>query len=514
MREALVIAITRMGDLVQTEPFCRALKRAGMERVTLLTEEAFVTVASALQGVDEVVSLKFADVLPHFRQVSSYPVAALNGAIEALRTREFQQVWNLTHTRPSMMLTAAIGGSAARGVTIDSSGLQIVRNDWLRYFFATNLARPWSVFNLVDVYVNAACATMPFSERIPRLKNVENNRGSVRDYRRLHVAIHPGASQRDKQWPLDRFQTLATSLLARGAEITLIGGKGDRSLGDAFSRHTRLANRIGETPIGDLINLLADVDLLVSADSGPVHIAAAAGTKVIAIEGGSAHGWETAPYGSGHWILQPHLKDLLTRIPDKKVASACADVVSVTSVLSTIETAIGERELPGADDDVSIYETVATAYSLDLKTRAGRNDRIDVCYSALRELWRKVLLSNQAEARTTSSAASQCAALARKLATAPLATASRIERLASELHARQKTLLSELLTQPQLHALARFLEISLASVEGSSLGAQARETAEVFEQIARGLEGSSLETHLSVHTMKHNNMREETCASI
>lgn len=515
MSEALVIAMTRLGDLVQSEPFCRALNAAGAKRVTLLTEEAFIPIAEMLDGVDNVVSLRFADVLPQLGQAArDYPVASVNDLIESLRARNFSQVWNLTHTRPAMMLTAAIGGDATRGVTIDPQGRQVVRGGWLRYFFATNLARPWSVFNLVDVYVNSASREMPFEARIPRLKYQARQKTAPRVWSNLRVAIHPGASQRDKQWPVERFHAVVQTLLDRGVKIVLIGGKGDRELGRQFTPHPQLSNKIGETPIQELVDLLADVDMLVSADSGPVHIAAAVGTKVIAIEGGSAHGWETAPYGPGHWVLQPHLTNLLSRVPDKKVASAGAAAISVGCVMSVIEAAMNQRQSPVADEGCTIYETCADGNTLRLVPRAGAQEQIDEWYSSLRMMWSNVLQSGRDVLPKDDSAASRCASTARELSHVRESDYQRIEELASQLQAEQGQLMTRLLSEPPLHALARFLEISLAGVEGATLSQQAAETAEVFEQISRGLVPVSRKDNTRKLLIRDRNMQEDSCASI
>ncbi len=93
-----------------------------------------------------------------------------------------------------MVLTSLIGGSRVQGVALDSAGLQIVRNEWLTYFFATNLARPWSAFNLVDIYVNAAQGEKSFAERLPQLRGVTRNRKKLpHNYGRNARPASPGS---------------------------------------------------------------------------------------------------------------------------------------------------------------------------------------------------------------------------------------------------------------------------------------------------------------------------------
>ncbi len=64
MQNVLVIAITRLGDLIQTEPFLRALKSSGRaSHVTLLVERNFVEIANRLVGADEVIAIDFTKIL-------------------------------------------------------------------------------------------------------------------------------------------------------------------------------------------------------------------------------------------------------------------------------------------------------------------------------------------------------------------------------------------------------------------------------------------------------------------
>jgi hypothetical protein len=262
------------------------------------------------------------------------------------------------------------------------------------------------------------------------------------------------------------------------------------------------------------VELLSNVDLLISADSGPVHIAAAVGAKVIAIEGGSAHGWETAPYGAGHWVLQPHLKYLMSRVPDKKLASASAASISVESVLTVIEASLDKRHVPVADQGCTIYETTSDGHNLSLEPRAGAMMQIDEWYSVLRRIWRAVLSRGVLSITLLDSPAGRCALTARGLSKVGVSNQCRLEELASRLRMEQEQLTAFLLKLPPLHALARYMEISLAAVEGATLRQQALESAEVFEQIAYGIDVLTREEKDRNQTIKHNNVREAACASI
>ncbi|MBU1708002.1 hypothetical protein KKB28_08850, partial [bacterium] len=161
MRKVLVLNLSRMGDLVQSVPFLSALSRQeDVSEIHLLVEKAFVPVTNLLPRYDGVHVLSHDELLPPLNQTSQMNALALyhlfQENLQYLQKEHFDEVWNLTHTRPSMVVTRLLGGENGRGVTMDSRGLQMVRAPWLRYFFATNLARPYCQFNLVDIYAQCA----------------------------------------------------------------------------------------------------------------------------------------------------------------------------------------------------------------------------------------------------------------------------------------------------------------------------------------------------------------------
>jgi heptosyltransferase II len=114
------------------------------------------------------------------------------------------------------------------------------------------------------------------------------------------VAIAPGARWATKRWPAERFAAVADELAADGHAIVLCGGPGDR---DAFAEfraatRARIAADLSFLPVDALAAAIARVRLLVACDSGPVHLATAVGTPVLALFGPtSTTRWGPAPPG-------------------------------------------------------------------------------------------------------------------------------------------------------------------------------------------------------------------------
>jgi ADP-heptose:LPS heptosyltransferase len=105
------------------------------------------------------------------------------------------------------------------------------------------------------------------------------------------VGVHVGGGRPSKQWHLDRFAEVALRLAReRGATIVLTGSAADRPMTDAVAArlppdHVRVVNAAGVLDLVGLAGLLASLDLLVTGDTGPMHLAAAVGAPVVALFG-------------------------------------------------------------------------------------------------------------------------------------------------------------------------------------------------------------------------------------
>lgn len=124
------------------------------------------------------------------------------------------------------------------------------------------------------------------------------------------VAIHPSASCPSKRWMPDRFAAVAERLVKeKGARICLVAGKRDALYAQAVEQAmpaTPIVNFSGKLTVSELAALMRRSRLLISNDSGPVHIAAAVGTPVIDIFGRNQQGLSPkrwGPLGSGHIVL-------------------------------------------------------------------------------------------------------------------------------------------------------------------------------------------------------------------
>jgi heptosyltransferase-2 len=126
------------------------------------------------------------------------------------------------------------------------------------------------------------------------------------------IAIHPGASDPAKCWPAENFSKLIDCLAEQyGLKIVLIGAVPTISIAQDILRQSRKSSQVlnmtGKTTLAQTVSLLRRARLLISNDSGPVHLAAGVGTPVISLfmhdqPGINAERWR--PLGPKGFILK------------------------------------------------------------------------------------------------------------------------------------------------------------------------------------------------------------------
>ncbi|MBM4286482.1 MAG: glycosyltransferase family 9 protein, partial [Deltaproteobacteria bacterium] len=125
------------------------------------------------------------------------------------------------------------------------------------------------------------------------------------------VGLVPGASRPERQWPAESLAQAAGLLLQRRpCHFFILGTENERPLGEAVLRELPAGAAtllMGGLTAPLLAGHLEQLDLLITNDTGPMHLAAAVQTPVLALFLASARVWDTGPVGRGHLILEPRL---------------------------------------------------------------------------------------------------------------------------------------------------------------------------------------------------------------
>ncbi|MDD5712982.1 MAG: glycosyltransferase family 9 protein [Smithellaceae bacterium] len=121
------------------------------------------------------------------------------------------------------------------------------------------------------------------------------------------IAVSPVALWKTKLWSDEKFAALCDMMISRlGVKVVLTGGAAAPLMRIGNLMKENAVNLGGKTTLKDLAALYRRAALVVTTDSGPMHLAAATGTPVIALFG-PTDPRRTGPYGAGHTVLQKSL---------------------------------------------------------------------------------------------------------------------------------------------------------------------------------------------------------------
>ena len=148
-----------------------------------------------------------------------------------------------------------------------------------------------------------------------------------------YVMFVPGGSAHrpEKRWPVENYGELARILYARGLDIVVIGGPQEAALAQSIQREApRTRDLTGRTDFARIAVLGAKAALAVGNDTGPLHLAAAAGAPTVVLFSGASDPSLSAPRGKVA-VLQA---EKLSQLPVAQVAQAVASLLAATKAAS------------------------------------------------------------------------------------------------------------------------------------------------------------------------------------
>lgn len=277
-----VLQTQRMGDLILTYPLLLWLaRRYPGHPVTVVAEPDFA-----------------APLAPISPPVAYLPLARGGELAE----REHFAVVNLSIRPEAAVLAGKIPTARRLGPYAEDSGAVRVAGDWQLYRASVvqnnrHNRFHWAELNALDLVpvVDMAATAWP----APR-------RGRPG---RQRVGIFVGASERDKRPGRVFWAGLVRELAKRGVSPVLLGGPGEVELGADVARLAGIpvGNLCGKLGLKELAVLGQELALLVTPDTGPMHLAAWTGLKTLNISVGPVSAHETGPYQPGHVVLRSRL---------------------------------------------------------------------------------------------------------------------------------------------------------------------------------------------------------------
>jgi lipopolysaccharide heptosyltransferase I len=338
----LIIKLSALGDVVQAVPVFEALRqRYPTARISWVVDEEVAELLQHYPGLDGVLVCRRRLWAKRLREPPAWPVLAMEvlGFCRQLRRRHYDVVIDLQGLLKSGLLLGVTRGGRKLGFDRTREGSWLFLNEKLQPYDPDRHA----VERYLDVagYLGAEVSSVRFqdpwtAEEQPsfasRLEQITaGSKGPL-------IVCHPIGRWPTKLWPADRFARL-TRRLAEEVEATVVftGSARDRGRIQAIVQqgaNDRLLNRAGATSLRELAYLYKHAALLVAVDSGPMHLAAALGTPVVALFGPTAP-WRTGPYGSGHAILWAGL-DCSPCFKRECQSGECMAAISVDEVMRAV----------------------------------------------------------------------------------------------------------------------------------------------------------------------------------
>ena len=159
------------------------------------------------------------------------------------------------------------------------------------------------------------------------------------------LGLCPGAEYGPaKRWLPERFAEAAAKITAQSSvQWILFGTKNDAAIGEQIAAGigNHCVNRIGQTTLEQLINELRQCRLLLTNDTGTMHLAALLGLPVVAVFG-STEPSLTGPLGNGHTILRHHVECSPCFLRECPIDFRCMKAISADQVAAAVLSMLGK----------------------------------------------------------------------------------------------------------------------------------------------------------------------------
>lgn len=269
----LVIRLSALGDVLFALETVAALKEARPDvRIDFLVEDRF---AALLQGH------------PQLDAVLVYPrkqKRAIPGSLLALRRTRYDAVLDLHGIQKSALHVLVARADRKLGYAAPGS------REGSAFAYREQVTAPTPLPHRADMgYLLLEQLGIQAGRTRPVLPLLPPREDPLAGLPRPIVLLHPGTSSfaEFKRWPVDRFAELARRLVARGIAVAVSFGPGEQALAAPILQAEPKARAVDGAALSlrGLAAVMQSASVVVAADTGPLHIAAAVGARCVALFG-------------------------------------------------------------------------------------------------------------------------------------------------------------------------------------------------------------------------------------
>jgi lipopolysaccharide heptosyltransferase I len=282
----LIVRLGALGDLIHTLPAAAAIRRAFPEaRIDWLVDERHRELLDLVPVIDRRVAIRTSSAV------------SLIEAVRDLRRTGYDVAFDFQGLLKSAVLARASGASRVIGFPA-----RLLREPTARVFYtetagvdAAHVIRK-NVSLLKAVGIQHSAIEFPLEIRKPEIADAARNRLGVGN-RQAFAIMNSGAAWPNKRWPAVYFAEVAAFLKKHhGLGSIVLWGPGEERLAqDVVDASHGAAALSPQTTLAELVSLAKAAMVMVSGDTGPIHVAGAVGTPLIGIYG------PTSPERNGPW---------------------------------------------------------------------------------------------------------------------------------------------------------------------------------------------------------------------
>lgn len=336
-----------MGDLLQATPLMTGLKKKYPDtKLDVLVSSDFASVTKSIPNIDKVIIFNLRQFTPSKKatdenggkvrtSISDGTGASLTGfipdennltlikiyryiegVIKELKESNYDTVINLSHSKLSATLTTLINIKDIRGITSSDFGNRMVKHPWLKYFTNIIFNRAYNSFNLVDIYLKSGDVESSEDhlllevdeESIKYSEKLLSQHGVIESD--FLVGFQPGSSLKGRRWSTNSFANMGNRITGElNGKVILFGVESEANQGKEIEEmmDNKPVNTMGKTSVQQLAALVKCCNVLITNDTGTMHIATAVGTKVMGLFFAHAFPFETGPYSRGNIVFQANI---------------------------------------------------------------------------------------------------------------------------------------------------------------------------------------------------------------
>ncbi|ACL70637.1 glycosyltransferase N-terminal domain-containing protein [Halothermothrix orenii] len=341
----LIIRLSAIGDVIHALPVAYAVRQSYPEaEITWIVEDKASDLVLDNPYLDRVIIMPRKKWKEVFKADKLKALGQVRSFVKELKKYNFDMALDV-HGLFKSAITALWSGARVRYGPGDG-------REGSKFFYTDKLTPPSTRVHMIDRNLELARGIGARTGEIrygivtgeKEVTKVDRLLGQFDGKGKFMVCINPYTTWKSKNWLEERYARLADLLIKRnGCIVIFTGGPGDKEGIERIQAlmEEQALNLAGQTNLKELAELYKRTHLFIGGDTGPMHLAAAVGSRVVALMGPTdpvTHG----PYGDGHIVIQHQDLDCIKCWKRECPAShSCMKNIRVDEVLSAAERILG-----------------------------------------------------------------------------------------------------------------------------------------------------------------------------